>query len=76
MLIQVMGLFGSLKEHFCLSCTYAVFSALDFAVGIFNSINAPVNWISTVISFVLTLTTIFYCIDLRKIALEQVENAN
>ena len=65
-LIQMLGLFGAWKEHFCMSCTYAILSALSFLFGIYGAIRSPSHWLSEVISLLVTIVAILFTIDLRR----------
>ena len=63
------GLYGAWKEHFCLSCTYAVFSTISTIVNIVGAILNPFAWLGAIISLLVTIAAIRFTIDLRRIRL-------
>ena len=73
-LFQLIGLIGAWKEHFCLSCTYAVLAVLGLIYACVNAFGTGgVYWGSWVVSLVVTITAVLFTIDLRKIQLAQVQ---
>lgn len=67
-LISMLGLFGAWKEHFCMSCTYAVLSTISTVLNFVSAISSPISWLSFVISLLVSIAAILFTIDLRRIA--------
>lgn len=66
MLYILVGLFGAIKEHFCLSCTYTVLSVFLFILIIIQIPNDGTYW-GGFFWLIICIVSVLFTHDLNKI---------
>ncbi|KAH9413924.1 hypothetical protein DERP_009523 [Dermatophagoides pteronyssinus] len=64
--ISSIGLFGALKENYCLSFTYSIFSLISLIINFTRLFTQPIYWVSFLIRLGIFATTVLFVIDLRR----------
>ena len=65
-LLNLIGVLGAYKEHYCLSFTYGIYIALKTVVLLFISMQHSWLWIKTIFSFAISILAFSFAMSIRR----------
>ena len=70
-LIEMLGLFGAIKEHFCLTLTYAILRMLATVGHLATALSSSSSWANFVMGVLITTLAFMLARDLNTIRRRQ-----
>ena len=66
LLIQLVGIIGAYKEHYCMTLTYAILMAFGTAGSIFSAIKSSVCWVGFIFNLIVCVLAFVLANDIKK----------